>query len=106
MAMHCFIAVLEFGLNSVDGGNPMELDGDIYLCGRTQRDSSRGFEGKLAELSLFDASLTAPQVEALYYTVSQQLGGYCTIGQLCHMAFHTIYFQLAAKVASIFRILQ
>lgn len=62
-------AVSEAGLNSVDGGNPMDLDGEIFLCGRSSGDVTRGYEGLLAELSIFDSTLTASQIEALFYTV-------------------------------------
>ena len=44
----------------------MMLDDNIYLCGRTIRNNSRGFDGQLAELLIFDASLTAAQIEGLY----------------------------------------
>lgn len=42
------------------------LDDNIYLCGRTLRNNSRGFDGQLAELLIFDTSLTADQINGLY----------------------------------------
>ena len=42
------------------------MDDNIYLCGRTVRNNSRGFDGQLSELLIFDSSLTAEQIEGLY----------------------------------------
>ena len=63
-------AVLAAGFMSLDGGNPMNLTGNIILCGRSEGDAARGYDGQLAELTIFDSALTATQIEALYYTVS------------------------------------
>ena len=48
----------------------MDLSGNIVLCGRTEGDAARGYDGQLAELTIFDSALTATQIQALYYTVS------------------------------------
>ena len=64
------VAVLAAGFMSLDGGNPMNLTGNIILCGRLEGDAARGYDGQLAELTIFDSALTAPQIEALYYAVS------------------------------------
>ena len=45
----------------------MNLTGNIFLCGRARDNDSRGFDGQLTELLLFDASLTGEQIEALYW---------------------------------------
>lgn len=41
----------------VDGGDPINLDGEIVLCGRSDKQTSRFFEGRVAQLALFDAYL-------------------------------------------------
>ena len=65
---HVFLslAVAAAGFDSVDGGAPLTVDDNIYLCGRTARNNSRGFDGQLSELLIFDTSLTAEQIEGLY----------------------------------------
>eukprot|EP00884_Botryococcus_braunii_P015271 jgi/Botrbrau1/2427/Bobra.0395s0049.1 len=50
----------------VDGGNPMNLNGSIYLCGRSLGDQSRGYDGRLASLGLYNTYLTGDQIAALY----------------------------------------
>ncbi len=59
--------VLEAGFASVAGGLPMDLTGNIFLCGRAKDNSSRGFDGQLTELLLFDDALSSQQIEALYW---------------------------------------
>lgn len=51
----------------MNGGLPINLTGNIFLCGRDKGNDSRGFDGQLTELLLFDSSLTGEQVEALYW---------------------------------------
>jgi hypothetical protein len=46
----------------VSGGDPMFLDSPITLCGRVDLNAERFFSGRLAELSIFDNSLTKQQV--------------------------------------------
>merc|ERR1711985_189210 len=53
----------------LDGGMPMRLDGSIYLCGRNDLHPERHFKGKLTHLSLFDTSLTPPQIAELFMSV-------------------------------------
>ena len=45
----------------------MELTDNILLCGRSIQNASRGYDGQLAELLLFDDTLSAAQIEALYW---------------------------------------
>ena len=45
----------------------MNLTGNVFLCGRAIENNSRGFDGQLTELLLFDNSLTGEQIEALYW---------------------------------------
>ena len=54
---------------SVDGGDPIILNGTIALCGRSDNNTLRGFNGRLAQLSLFNASLTNSSVAALFNQV-------------------------------------
>lgn len=48
------------------GGFPINLDGPLYLCSRSDREPTRFFDGSVAQLSIFDASLTPDQVKSLY----------------------------------------
>src|SRR5690348_16375813 len=50
----------------VSGGEPVLLDGKITLCGRADLDSVRFFSGLLAQLSIFNTTLTAADVANLY----------------------------------------
>ena len=54
----------------VDGGKPLEIDGSIVLCGRSDDTAQRGFTGSLAELALWNTAITAQQVSAIYNSVS------------------------------------
>ena len=67
LTAHQVRAVLEAGFATVNGGYSMNLTDNIYLCGRTRNNQSRGFDGLLAELLLFDTPLTKLQIEALYW---------------------------------------
>ena len=51
----------------VSGGDPMFLNSPITLCGRVDLNADRFFDGRLAELSIFDNALTRPQVAALIH---------------------------------------
>merc|ERR1739848_487366 len=57
------------GDGDLDGGMPMRLDGSIYLCGRNDLHPERHFKGKLTHGSLFDTSLTPPQIAELFMSV-------------------------------------
>ena len=57
---------------SVDGGKPLEIDGDMVLCGRSDDTAQRGYTGSLAELAIWNTILTAQQVSAIYTSVSTQ----------------------------------
>ena len=58
---------------SVDGGKPMNLTGPIVLCGRSDNDTARGYEGRISQLAVFDNALTPLQV----YTLYRQVRHYC-----------------------------
>lgn len=58
---------------SVDGGKPLEIDGDIVLCGRSDETAQRGYTGSLAELAIWDTAITAAQVSEIYTAVSTRL---------------------------------
>ncbi|GMH45693.1 hypothetical protein BSKO_13656 [Bryopsis sp. KO-2023] len=53
----------------VGGGDPMAIDGKIFLCGRVDGNPERHFDGSLAKLSLYDDMLTPLEVKALYSLV-------------------------------------
>lgn len=57
-------------MRNIDGGQPMNIDGKIVLCGRSDRDMTRGYSGQLAELAIWDGSLSSAQVAAIYHEVS------------------------------------
>jgi hypothetical protein len=48
------------------GGDPADLDGNIILCGRSDRDADRFFNGSIAHLALFDSAVTQFEVATLY----------------------------------------
>lgn len=54
------------------GGHPIFADGDIFLCGRTDHDPDRHFDGALTQLSLYDESLTSVQIKQLYDLVASE----------------------------------
>lgn len=51
---------------AVTGGDPLELEGDIVLCGRNDLDPSRFFSGNIAHLMIFNESLTAEQMQDIW----------------------------------------
>jgi len=52
---------------SLDGGDPIDLLGDMVLCSRDAISDDRHFTGSLAHLSLFDKALLPSQVPPLIY---------------------------------------
>jgi hypothetical protein len=44
----------------------MNLNGSIFLCGRTLSDQARGYDGRLASLGLYNTYLTGDQIANLY----------------------------------------
>ena len=46
----------------VDGGRAIYADGPITLCDRADRTPGRGFDGRLAQLAVYDAALTESNV--------------------------------------------
>lgn len=51
---------------NIDGGNPLNLDGSIFLCGRSLGDDARGYDGRLAGLGIYNTYLTDDIVDELY----------------------------------------
>jgi hypothetical protein len=64
----------------VSGGDPMFLNSPITLCGRVDLNADRFFDGRLAELSIFDNALTRPQVAFL----SVENNIVCLLNTACH----------------------
>ena len=59
----CVRAALRAPLRSqVDGGRPIYADGPITLCDRADRVPGRNFDGRLAQLSIYDAALSEGNV--------------------------------------------
>ena len=56
---------------TVDGGQPMSIDGDIVLCGRSDGDAQQGYSGQLAELAIWDQTLSEVNVAKIYQAVSR-----------------------------------
>ena len=50
----------------IDGGAPMRLDGPIVLCGRFDNDTTRGYNGRITQLAIFNRALTPVQVYAIF----------------------------------------
>ncbi len=48
----------------------MQLDGPIVLCGRSDNDTLRGYNGRLTQLAIFDTSLSPLQVFYIYKQVN------------------------------------
>jgi len=46
----------------IDGGRAIYADGAITLCDRADRTPGRGFDGRLAQLAIYDAALTESNV--------------------------------------------
>lgn len=46
-----------------DGGDPIYLDGNIYLCARSDGDSQRFFSGSVAQAGFYDVALNASNVQ-------------------------------------------
>ena len=46
----------------IDGGDPILLDGQIFLCSRADDPAERHYDGELAYLGLYDAALNETQV--------------------------------------------
>ena len=44
-------------IGTVDGGDPIFVDGDLVLCGRSDFSSDRFFNGKIAHMAIFDYPL-------------------------------------------------
>ena len=48
---------------TLDGGDPIYLRGNIFLCSRSDRDPDRFFSGSIAQLSLYNEALNASSIE-------------------------------------------
>eukprot|EP01025_Chloroclados_australasicus_P055058 TRINITY_DN6593_c1_g1_i3.p1 TRINITY_DN6593_c1_g1~~TRINITY_DN6593_c1_g1_i3.p1 ORF type:complete len:1003 (+),score=63.74 TRINITY_DN6593_c1_g1_i3:441-3449(+) len=57
----------------VHGGDPIYLDSDIHLCGTTDNNPDRYFDGLVSQLSLYDQALTALNIQELYLIASQSV---------------------------------
>ncbi|BDA48704.1 hypothetical protein COCOBI_12-3860 [Coccomyxa sp. Obi] len=60
----------------VDGGRPIYVDGPIVLCDRADHLPDRTFDGKIAQLSIFDAALTENNIALLYAAVAGTMPDY------------------------------
>ncbi len=74
MICRCAAADADGQALHVDGGGRMRLGGPIVLCGRSDNDTSRGYNGALTQLALFDGPLTPVQVYEIYQQVRLELG--------------------------------
>ncbi|KAK2080285.1 hypothetical protein QBZ16_000138 [Prototheca wickerhamii] len=54
------------GLHSVNGGDAMNMTGDLTLCARSDLEASRFFTGDVTQLRVWNQSLSAAQFAALY----------------------------------------
>lgn len=46
----------------INGGRPIYADGPIVLCDRADHFPGRSYDGKIAQLSIYDAALTENNV--------------------------------------------
>ncbi len=53
----------------VTGGDPLRINAPITLCARSDLDPQRFYNGKLANLGIYDSQLTAAQIRAIYQQV-------------------------------------
>ncbi len=53
----------------VDGGSPLNLNGSIVLCGRSDQAIDRFFNGNIAQFAVFDQPLTPQSVRPLKNTL-------------------------------------
>ena len=53
----------------IDGGKPIKLKGPIVLCGRSDNDTLRGYNGRLSQLAIWDEALSPLQVYYIYKQV-------------------------------------
>lgn len=51
----------------------MHLEGPIVLCGRSDNDTLRGYNGRLSQLAIFDTALSPLQVYYAYKQVTLTL---------------------------------
>lgn len=58
-------------LTIITGGDPLTMDGDIHLCGRSDLDPQRHFSGRVAHLQLFDRALSLHEVDNLHESFFQ-----------------------------------
>jgi hypothetical protein len=61
----------------MDGGAPLQIDGKITLCGRSDGEAQRGYSGLLSELALFDTALTPDQAAYIYNAVRHRCLACC-----------------------------
>ncbi len=47
----------------------MSMTGEIHLCNRADNDLQRHFDGRVAHLMIFNATLTADQINAIWTEV-------------------------------------
>jgi hypothetical protein len=53
----------------VGGGAPMDIQGNITLCAVSDLDPNRFYDGRLADLSIYDRALTPLEVTNIYQEV-------------------------------------
>ena len=65
----------------IGGGAPIDLSNPIHVCGRSDGEPTRVFDGSVAHLALFNTMLTDHQISMLYraYTTGEDpgAGGNC-----------------------------
>ena len=58
-------------LVSVTGGGPMAITGPMFLCARSDLSAGRFYSGRLANLALYNTSVSAAAMAALYDQVDE-----------------------------------
>lgn len=54
------------GHDEIDGGDPIYINKAIHLCGRSDKNKKRHFDGSLSKLSIFDYALNKKQIKMMY----------------------------------------
>lgn len=58
---------------AVSGGKPIAVDGNLVLCGRADLGADRFFDGRIAQLSVFDSALTQQAVRFVTRSMQTRL---------------------------------
>ena len=55
---------------AVTGGGPMAVAGPMFLCARSDLSPNRFYSGRIANLGVYNTSISAPAMAALFHQAS------------------------------------